>query len=192
MGRAFPKSEICYLLLTSFSHAVPPGGFKDSFILDGGYARKESIKSSEDIHLENLRWIGHVFGRSLPSRETLYDNAWQKSILSTKHIWFTGFHLPGACTANGNDWKNIVVDRNKLYRTYAIHVNSTRSAMFHYRNLITHDKQSRSATTKSEYPVYFWPGVLNRIQQRKLDQKILHFVRRDHRDGNHMLNRLVN
>ena len=139
-----------------------------------------------------MRWIGDVFGRDLPTRETLFDNAWQKSILSTKHIWFTGFHLPGACTANENDWKNLVVDRNKHYKTYAIHVNSTESAMFHYRNLITENQNKRSPTTKSEYPIYFWPSVRKKIQERQLDQKIVKLVRQDHQEGKHLLNRRIN
>jgi hypothetical protein len=47
---------------------------------------------------------------------------------SGRHVYYAGFHLPGACTAKGRDWNHMVFYED------SIRVNDAHAAMFHYRN----------------------------------------------------------
>lgn len=82
-SREDPAKDMCHILLTSYSHALPQGG----------------IKPREDG--SEPKWLGEIYA---DTREEVHDDGWQKSILSAEHVWYTGFHLPGSCSANGHDW----------------------------------------------------------------------------------------
>jgi hypothetical protein len=133
---------VCFLLLTSYSHALPKG-------VDA---------------LHDHRWIGERFAQT---REALHDDAWKKSILSTQDVYYTGFHMPGACTANGHDWSRLVRDNDPAYAIYARHVDKADAAMFHFRPIITHSTYVRSPSLEpSEYATYYFERVKERLEWR--------------------------
>jgi hypothetical protein len=134
--------DVCFLLLTSYSHALPKG-----------------VDASTDH-----RWIGERFAKT---REAWHDDAWKKSILSTQDVYYTGFHVPGACTANGHDWTALVRDDDPAYAVYARHIDKADAAMFHFRAVLTLATYVRSPSFEpSEYALYYFEKVKQRLEKR--------------------------
>ena len=139
----------CFMKFLSYSHIAP--------------------ESNDLMHYMGNRrdhlWNGQVFYNR---REELSDDTWKKAILSTKHIYFTGYHLPGACLSKGRNWDK-VVDYGD-----AIHVEDTDLAMFHFRNkLSTSGIMKTDVNVTSEYVQNgFFQKVLRGLKNKGIERKV--------------------
>lgn len=118
--------DVCFLLFTSYSHALP-------------LPEATALEADAGVHLplgdtdDRIHWLGRRFART---REDGHDDGYQKSLLSARHIYFTGFHLPGACTARADperDWGKLLRDDDQEFVYYAKPVAKEDAAVFHFR-----------------------------------------------------------
>jgi hypothetical protein len=115
-----------FLLFTSYSHALP---LPEAAALDGN----ASVHLPLDDRDDRINWVGRRFAMT---REDGHDDGYQKSLLSARHIYFTGFHLPGACTARrapDSDWGRLLRDDDFEFAFYAKRVAKEDAAVFHFR-----------------------------------------------------------
>ncbi len=115
-----------FLLFTSYSHALP---LPEAAALAADAAVRLPLNDTDT----EIQWVGRRFART---REDGHDDMYQKSLLSARYIYFTGFHLPGACTARADperDWGRQLRDDDPEYEGYAKRVAKEVAAVFHFR-----------------------------------------------------------
>jgi hypothetical protein len=118
--------DVGFLLFTSYSHALP---LPEAAALEADAGAHLPLNDTDD----RIHWLGRRFART---REDGHDDGYQKSLLSARHIYFTGFHLPGACTARADperDWGKLLRDDDPEFAYYAKPVAKEDAAVFHFR-----------------------------------------------------------
>jgi len=141
--------HFCFMKFLSYSHMAPES--KDL----------QHYMGNRKDHL----WHGQVFHNR---KEQLSDDTWKKAILATKHIYYTGYHLPGACLSKDRNWDKIVGYED------AIHVDDKDLAMFHFRNkLSTSGIMKTNTNVSSEYVQNgYFQRVLRGLKSRGIERKI--------------------
>lgn len=124
--QANDHKPVGFLLFTSYSHALP---LPEAAALEANASVHLPLNDTDD----RIHWVGHRFAET---REDGHDDGYQKSLLSARHIYFTGFHLPGACTARANperDWGKLLRDDDPEFAAYAKKVGKEEAAVMHFR-----------------------------------------------------------
>lgn len=143
-----------FLLFTSYSHALP-------------LPEAAALEAEAGIHLplndtdDRIHWAGRRFAHT---REDGHDDGYQKSLLSARHIYFTGFHLPGACTARtdpARDWDKLLRDDDPEFTYYAKKVAKEDAAIFHFRVVLKPITYVRSKVGVSGFWVSGVVGVVS-------------------------------
>jgi hypothetical protein len=122
-----------------------------------------SLKKADSVD-SRRKWFGESYAAG---RDGVHNSIWTKSIVSTNHSYYIGFHMPGACATRGRDWTEKVhegLDRH--YSDYVRHMRHEEAAMFHFRGS-PHMFSNR--TEASEYSLYHFARVLEGLERRSVE-----------------------
>lgn len=112
-------------------------------------------------------WLGQIFAET---REDTNDDTWQKSLLSSRNIYYMGYHLPGACRSPKRDWAKGVATQ----APDAVRVDKKEAAMFHFRSKVAGSVRFfvSEKMEPSEYSLHYFPSVVEGLKRRKVDTMI--------------------
>lgn len=156
--------DVGFLLFTSYSHAL---SLPEAAALDAN----ASVHLPLDDTDSRINWVGQRFALT---REDGEDWGYQKALLSARHIYFTGFHLPGACTARidpERDWARLLRDDDPEYAFYAKRVAKEEAAVMHFRVVL---KPITYVRSKVICGVAFSDGLHCMVTSRVLIQTHVH------------------
>jgi hypothetical protein len=142
--------EECFLHLTSFAARWP-----------GDEAMRNAVELNTGT---NLTFNGQFFAHY---KENVHDDSWQKAIVSARNVYFSGFHLPGACRAGGRDWEKVV----EMHE--AAPVPKSAMSMRHFRTRFTGSTFTLTPeVVDDEYGLIYFPQVLEGLRERGVEKVI--------------------
>ena len=117
--------------------------------------------------------------RRFIGREDKAQLTWSKVIWNTKHLYFTGYHAGGACSAQKHDWREIIYDwREKTDPKHVYRFNpDTEGGLLHYYNcrqirIEPRDKNLRNPWSKlvndTRMLDIYWENIKNEFKINKL------------------------
>lgn len=142
--------EACFLHLTSYAARWP-----------GDEAMRNAVELNSGT---NLTFNGQFFAHY---KENVHDDSWQKAIVSSRNVYFAGFHLPGACRAGGRDWEQVV----EMHE--AASVPKSVMSMRHFRTRFTGSMFTLTPeVVDDEYGLIYFPQVLEGLSKRGAEKVI--------------------